>query len=176
MFTGSFTAAQSSNITDLTITDTSSYASEGQGTFSGRKIYLYKIDGTTLVPAGTLTAYVDFPFTAGAALTIPGILTKDYALAINVVWLSTNPQPGSVYTSTQIAGFDYYLQAGLSQIIGAISGNPNILNDTQYYQNLGQLQTEIDNLLKSISDGQQFSAQAAIDRGTKLLQNKQLFF
>ena len=60
-FTGSFTVTQTSDITSLVITDISSYSSEGQGTFSGRQIRLYKIDTTTLVPSGTTTSYIDFP-------------------------------------------------------------------------------------------------------------------
>lgn len=176
MFTGSFTVSQTSDFTSLVITDNSSYASEGQGTFSGRRVYLYKVDGTTLIPVSNPFAYIDFPFTAGSSITIPGVLTTDYALAINVIWLSNAPQAGSTYTLTTINGFIYYLQAFESSLIGTLSGNPDKLRDTSWYYYLGVLQTEIDNVIKSIGDGQQQSAQNAINRATYLMNNQQDFF
>jgi hypothetical protein len=176
MFTGTFTVTQTSDFTSLTVNDTSSYSSEGQGTFSGRRVYLYKIDGTTLVPTGTTTTYVDFPFSAGASLLISGVLNTDYALLVNVVWLSNNPQPGSVYTAQNIEVFLNYLKQFRSGQVSNLSDDPSILNDTNWYTDLFKLQTEINNAQESGADGQQFSAQAAINRGLYLMQNSQFFF
>jgi len=176
MFTGSFLVSQTGDFTSIVITDNSDYSSEGTNTFSGRKIYLYLVDGTTLVPAGTATSYIDFPYSAGNSITITGVLNKDYALAINVVCISLNPQPGSIYTLTSIDGFLYYLQAFESSLIGTLSGNPDKLRDTSWYYYLGVLQTELDNAIKSIANGQQQSAQNAINRATKLMDNQNDYF
>ncbi len=177
MFTGQFTVAQNaSDLTGLVISDTSSYGSEAQGTFSGRRIYLIKIDGTTLVPDGATTTYIDFPFTDGATKTITGVLNTDYALLIEVRWISLSPQPGSTYTAQDVVGFLNYLQQFYSGQISNLSDDPNVLNDTNWYDSLSKLQTEIDCAQKAVADGQQLSAQNAISRATYLMNNSQFFF
>lgn len=175
-FTGTFTVTQTSDFTSLTVNDTSSYASEGQGTFSGRRVYLYKIDGTTVVPEGTTTSYINFPFSAGANLLISGILLTDIALLANVIWLSNSPQPGSVYTEQDVKVFLNYLKQFRSGQISNLSDDPNLLNDINWYADMLKLQVEISSAYESGLDGQQFSAQAAISRGLYLIQNSQFFF
>lgn len=175
-FTGTFTVTQTSDFANLTVNDTSSYSGEGQGTFSGRRVYLYKVDGTTLVPSGTTTSYVDFPFSAGSSLLISGVLDTDYGLLTNVVWLSNNPQPGSIYSAQLVKGFLNYLKQFRGGQISTLSDDPNILNDTFWYTDMLKLQTEINNATESADDGQQFSCQAAINRALYLKQNSQFFF
>lgn len=175
-FTGSLEVTQTSDITSLVVTDTSSYSSEGQGTFSGRRIYLYKVDGTTLVPEGTSTAYIDFPFSAGSSITITGVLNTDYSLLANVVWLSNNPQVGSVYTAQSVETFLNYLYAFFSGQISTLSDNPGILRDTNWYTSMFSLVVEISCAEQSTNDEQQFSAQAAINRALYLKNNSQFFF
>lgn len=175
-FTGTFTTTQTSDFTSLTINDTSSYSSEGQGTFSGRRVYLYKIDGTTLVPSGTTTAYIDFPFSAGSSLLISNVLDTDYSLLANVLWLSNSPQPGSTYTAQEVKTFLNYLKQFRGGQISNLSDDPSILQDTNWYADLFKLQTEINNAEEAGADGQQYSAQAAINRGLYLKQNSQFFF
>lgn len=175
-FTGSFSVSQTTDITSLVITDTSSYVDEPQGAFTTRRIYLIKVDGTTLVPEGTTTTYIDFPFTQGASITINDVLNIDYALLIEVRWLVIVPQPGSTYTAQEVFGFLNYLQQFYSGQISNLSDNPDILNNTNWYQSLSQLQTELDNAQKAVSDGQQLSAQNCINRATYLKNNSQYFF
>lgn len=175
-FTGSFTLSQNTDFTSLSLTDTSSYADEGQGTFSTRRIYLIKVDGTTLVPDGTTTTYINWPFTDGDTKEIVGVLNTDYALLVEVQWISLAPQPGSTYTAEDIYGFLNYLKQFYSGQISNLSDNPNILNDTNWYDSISKLQTEIDNAEKAVSDGQQLSAQNAISRAIYLMNNSQFFF
>lgn len=175
-FTGTFTVTQTSDLTSFVVNDTSSYSSEGTGTFSGRKIYIYKIDGTTLVPTGTTTTYVSFPFSSGNSITITGVLNTDYALLINVVWESLSPQPGSDYDAQDVFGFLNYLKQFLKGQISTLSDDPSILNDTNWYTDMFKLQVEIDNAEEAVSDGQQYSAQSAINRGLYLKNNSQFFF
>jgi hypothetical protein len=176
MFTGQFTITQTSDITSFIVNDTSSYSSEGQGTFSGRRIYLYKVDGTTLVPEGTTTLYIDFPFSDGNSKTIIGVLNTDYSLLVNAVWLSNNPQPGSTYTAQSVETFLNYLKQFRGGQISNLSDDPNILNDINWYTDLFKLQTEINNATDAGADGQQYSAQAAINRALYLKNNSQFFF
>ncbi len=176
MFTGLFSISQTSDLTSFVVTDDSSYAGEAQGTFSGRRVYVYKVDGATLVPSGTTTTYIDFPFSAGSSLLINGVLNTDYLLLINVVWLSNSPQSGSIYTVQDIFGFLNYLKQFRSGQISNLSDDPSILNDTNWYTDLFKLQTEINNAEESVTDGQQYSGQAAINRALYLTQHSQFFF
>lgn len=176
MFTGAFEVSQSSNIENLTVTDTSSYSSEGQGTFSGRRVYLYEVDGTALVPEGTSTAYIDFPFSAGSSLTITGVLNTDYSLLVNVVWISNNPQVGSIYSAQSVETFLNYLYTFYSGQISTLSDNPGILRDTNWYTSMFSLVVEISCAEQATNDEQQFSAQAAISRALYLKNNSQFFF
>ena len=175
-FTGSFEVTQTSDITSLVVTDTSSYSSEGQGTFSGRRIYLYKVDGTTLVPDGTSTLYVDFPFSDGSSKTITGVLDTDYSLLVNVVWLSNNPQPGSTYTAQSVETFLNYLYAFFAGQISTLSDNPSIERDTNWWNSMLELVVNISSAEQATNDEQQYSAQAAINRGLYLKNNSQFFF
>lgn len=175
-FTGSFEVSQTSDITSLVVTDTSSYSSEGQGTFSGRRIYLYKVDGTALVPEGTATQYIDFPFSDGSSKTITGVLNTDYSLLANVVWLSSNPQSGSVYTAQSVETFLNYLYAFFSGQISTLSDNPAIQQDANWVYDMFNLVLNISCAEQSTSDEQQYSAQAAINRGLYLKNNSQYFF
>ena len=175
-FTGTFTIAQTSDLTSFVVNDTSSYSSEGTGTFSGRKIYVYKVDGTTLVPEGTTTTYISFPFSAGNSITITGILNTDYSLLVNVVWESLDPQVGSTYSAQSIETFLNYLYAFYAGQISTLSDNPAILQDTNWYDSMIKLIVEISNAEQATADAQQFSAQSAINRALYLKNNSQFFF
>jgi hypothetical protein len=175
-FTGSFEVSQTSDVTSLVVTDTSSYSSEGQGTFSGRRIYLYKVDTTTLVPSGTTTTYIDFPFSAGASITITGVLNTDYSLSVNVVWLSNAPQPGSVYTATEVVTFLNYINDFLYGKVQQLAANPALVNDTNWYSSLTKIYNEKENAGQATLYDDQFAAQSAISRAFYLINNESMFF
>lgn len=175
-FTGDFEVSQTSDITSLVITDTSSYASEGQGTFSGRQIRLYKVDTNTLVPDGTTTSYIDFPFSDGNSKTISGVLLTDYSLSANVIWLSNNPQPGSVYAATEVVTFINYINDFLYGKVQQLAASPSLLNDTNWYSSLLKVYTEKENATQATLFEDQFAAQSAIDRALYYINNENLFF
>jgi hypothetical protein len=175
-FTGSFEVTQTSDITSLVVTDLSSYSSEGQGAFSTRRVYLYKIDTTTLVPDGTSTAYVDFPFSAGNSITITGVLLTDYSLSANVVWLSNAPQPGSVYTATEVVTFLNYINDFIYGKVQQLAASPSLLNDTQWQDGMQVMYNEKENAEQATLYDDQFAAQSAISRAFYLINNENMFF
>ncbi len=175
-FTGSFEVTQTSDITSLVITDTSSYSSEGQGTFSGRQIRLYKVDTTTLVPDGTTTAYIDWPYTLGSSITITGVLLKDYSLSANVVWLSNSPQPGSVYTAPEVVTFLNYINDFIYGKVQQLAASPSLLNDTNWQNSMKIMYNEKENAEQATFYNDQFAAQSAIDRAYYLINNENTFF
>lgn len=175
-FTGTFTVTQSSNIQDVIITDTSSYSSEAQGTFSTRQIRLYKIDTTTLVPSGTVTTYIDFPFSAGASITITGVLLRDYSLSANVVWLSNAPQPGSIYTATEVVTFLNYINDFIYGKVQQLAASPSLLNDTGWQDSMQIMYNEKENAEQATLYDDQFAAQSAIDRAYYLINHENMYF
>lgn len=176
MFTGLFTVSQSTNIENIIITDTSSYVDEPQGTFSGRQIRLYKVDTTTLVPEGTTTTYIDFPFSAGSSITISGVLLRDYSLSANVVWLSNNPQPGSVYTATEVVTFLNYINDFIYGKVQQLAARPSLLNDTNWQSSMQIMYNEKENAEQATLYEDQFAAQSAIDRAYQLINNENTYF
>lgn len=169
-FLGQFTVTQNSNIENFLITDTSDYGSEGTGTFAGRTISIYKVDGTLLV------AEINFPFASGNTYTVSGALLQDYSLSIVFNWESNNPQPGSVYDVTEVVTFLNYTKQFLYEKVQDIAAQPNILNDTGFYNSLRKVQSEVDNATNATTYADQFSAQSAIDRAAYLIQNEAMFF
>lgn len=175
-FTGSFEVTQTSDITSLVVTDTSSYSSEGQGTFSTRQIRLYKIDTSTLVPDGTTATYIDFPFSAGNSITITGVLLRDYSLSANVVWISSSPQPGSTYTATEVVTFLNYINDFIYGKVQQLAASPSLLNDTNWQESMKIMYNEKENAEQGTLYDDQFAAQSAIDRAYYLINNESMFF
>lgn len=176
MFTGTFSVSQNSNIQNIIITDTSDYSGEGQGAFSGRQIRLYKVDTTTLVPSGVTTTYINFPFSAGSSITITGVLLTDYSLSANVVWLSNSPQPGSVYTATQVVTFLNYINDFIYGKVQQLAASPSLLNDTQWQNSMKIMYNEKENAEQATLYDDQFAAQSAINRAFQLINNDNLYF
>lgn len=176
MFTGTFTVTQTSDISSLVVNDTSSYASEGQGTFSGRRVYLYKIDTNTLVPEGTAMAYVDWPYSMGASITITGVLLRDYSLSANVVWLSNAPQPGSIYTATEVVTFLNYINDFIYGKVQQLAASPSLLNDTGWQDSMQIMYNEKENAEQATLYDDQFAAQSAIDRAYYLITHENMYF
>jgi hypothetical protein len=175
-FNGTFEVTQTSDITSLVITDTSSYSGEGQGTFSGRQIRLYKVDTTTLVPEGTTTSYIDFPFSAGSSIAITGVLLNDYSLSANVVWISNAPQPGSVYTATEVVTFLNYINDFIYGKVQQLAASPSLLSDTNWQNSMKTMYNEKENAEQATLYDDQFAAQMAIDRAYYLINNENMFF
>lgn len=174
-FTGNFQATQLTSLSLLQIVDTSSGGTDSNITF--RHIYLYRIDGTTLVPAGTTTDYINFPISAGAGDVITlDVLAKDYSLSIFCVWNSTSPITGATYVKT--VSFTAVGNTNLAAygILQSVSANPALLNTTDYAANFSKLYLEIDNANQAQVYGDNFSAQGALDRAFYLVSNQSKFF
>lgn len=174
-FTADFTAVQQSSLSVLRITDTSSGGTDPN--LTGRKIYLYKIDNTTLVPTGTLTDYIDFPIVSGIGDTIDiDVLSRDYSLTAYVAWTSSSPIVGATYNKTKTFTAVGNTNLAAYEILQTISASPSILNDKDFRTNLFILYGEIDNANQAQTYGNQFAAQSALDRAYQMITNKSLYF
>lgn len=176
MFTGNYTIAQNSDISSITITDTSDYTSEPKNTFNGRKIYLYLSGSGTLVPEGTTTSYIDFPFSGGDSITL-NVLDRDYAINVKVVWEPISPQPNSVYEKEGLVAFTSNSENFYYELTSNEASNPNIIRDSGYWDNKSQLRTYIDSAQQAVTNANDIvSAQAALDQAYYLMVNQSKFF
>ncbi len=170
-FTGEFTIAPASGFNVFTITDTSDYDDEGEETFLGRTIILTTTASTNLVPAGTETTYINFPYSGGNSITID-CMSRDYALNVQVDWESDAPQEGSIYEASLICGFGSYNNNNLYGVEKALTARPSVTQNKNYWLNVGKVQTEIYNSSQAIYYQQQISAQVAMNRAANILQNQ----
>ncbi len=170
-FTGTFTIAPASGFNVFTDTDISDFTDEPKATFLGRTLTLTTTSGDTLVPAGTTTSYINFPFSGGDSLTVD-CMNRDYALNVQMEWESEDPQEGSIYEASLICGFGSYNNNNLYGVEKALTARPSVTQNKNYWLNVGKVQTEIYNASQAIYYQQQVSAQAAMNRAANILQNQ----
>jgi len=174
-FNGSFAVTQGADISQFTLTDNSTGS---DGNMTGRRIYLFKIDGTTLVPDGTTVTYVDWPIVSliGDEITID-VLDKDYAITIFVSWISSAPLASpSSYEFTYMQLFSGYTNQFLYGLIQQMAANPLISSDKNFYYNLSKAYTDLDNATLAVANNDQYSAQQALDRIAGMISNQSNLF
>jgi len=177
-FTASYTVQQSANSTSLIITDTSSYASEAKSTFSSRRLYLLKSDGTYFkYPSNSTSDYIDFSFANYPydQITITGF-QKDLSLSIKLELVSTAPVGGSTYTSTNIVTMLGFTNAAIYNAGQMLATNPSRINDRLFLDNLRDLQREKVTAANAGTYSDQFTSQAALDRAYYIIQYKNIRF
>ena len=157
--------------TGLVIADTSTGT---DAAIASRRVTILKSDGTTLVPSGTSTSYVNFPLSDGSTKTI-SVLDKDYAVAITVDWVNSG---GSVlYTTTTIYGFYYYANSFYQTLLQAQVSNPNLLANKNWLDGISALWTYIDGAANAISlMGDITNAQLMLGKAYWLYNNLNLFY
>ena len=169
-FIGTITITQNSNIEDFIITDTSNYGSEGAGTFSGRAISIYTVDGQLFVPQ------ISWPFSSGNTYTVSSALFQDYSLSVVVNWNSLDPQPGSTYVVDEVVTFLNYLKQFRYSLVQNLVAQPNLRRDTNWTNSIAQLQNDITGATSATDYADQYSAQEQINDGYYLKNNQQFFF
>lgn len=177
-FVANYTVAQGLDCSQIVITDTSSYTSEPKNTFTYRRLYLYKADGTTIkFPSNSVTSYIDFSFVAYPTdqITITGI-DQDYGLRIEMVLNSSAPQPGSVYSKSSVCALTCYTNTALYNVAQIAATSPARLDDPVFYNSWSQLQTEKDAAVTAATYGDQLSADAALKRAKYLINQSAIKF
>lgn len=175
-FTGEYTLAQNDEST-ITLVDASTGSDPN---IYQRVIRLFKYDGSTVVPSGTTTAYIDWPIVAlaGDSITLTDIFDKDYALNVEVTWVTTLAIANSVYVVARLYLFKEFLElfaASLTSEAGA--RYPSIVNNKNYFYNKTKLRTLIDDAVQSVSKMNDiYKAQFCLYMGEQLRQNPSLFF
>jgi len=166
-----FTASQNSGTPNLIfLTDTSTGS---DGTITKRRIYLLQSNGTYLVPAGTVTDYIEWALVD--TTTSLNVLIQDTALSITVQWLtSVNVVVATKTTSFAFTAYNETFYYGLTESQVA---NANLTASTNWYQTKMILRVELDSAYQAISFASDiFSAQAALNRATFISTNQSYFF
>jgi len=167
-FNGAFTVTSLIVPGSFVINDTSTGS---DGNISTRRIYLYQADGTLLTGN-----FINFPLTSGSSITL-NVLTQDYDLLIIVQWVSSSPlPPPSAYSASGLFNFVGNSRQFLDQLIGSIQSNPGIVQNSNFWMNLGIVQTEIDNSIQAALTGQQASAQRALNNIQHFIVNQTYLF
>lgn len=170
-FVASFSASQvAGSPSEIVLTDTSTGS---DAAITQRRVYLQKMDGSYLVPSGTLTSYIAWSYALGT-ITIDA-LDKDYALLVTVQFLDVND--AILYFSQQYYGFTLYNSTFDYSTTQLLAGNPMLINDNNFWQNkilLRTLITEGNDALLLASD--QTLAQLCYNAATDLRLNSQYFF
>lgn len=168
MFNGAFSISQTTDPQSFTLTDTSTGTDAG---LTDRQITLFKSDGTTLVPAGSATSYIDWPIANGPIL-IP-LLIRDYALNIQVNWISSAPlAPPSTYTLTILNGFTSNSESFYGSLTQKQSQNRLLVNDNNFWPNKSKLRTLIDDCTQAVDVlNNILLAQDSLDEAYQMIQN-----
>lgn len=154
----------------VTLTDTSTGSDVA---ITQRRVFLVKDDGTYLVPTGTTTDYILWPY-VDSFIDIDA-LDKDYALNITVNWL--NVSNTILYTKTILGGLNGYNEDFDYLLTQMLTGNPPLMNDNVFQKNKSQLRNFIDSGDKAIERASDiFGAQQCYDAGTNLRVNSQYYF
>jgi hypothetical protein len=174
-FIGSVVVSQGTDLSKFTLTDTSS---GNDGNIIGRRVYLFKTDGTTLVPSGTAVTYVDWPIVTVTNDTIDiTVLDKDYAITVYVSWISNSPLPSpSAYAYTLMHLFNGYSNSFVYGLIQQMAANPMVSSDNNFFINLSKVYTDLDNAAMAVANNDQFSAQMALDRIKNVIDNQTVYF
>lgn len=154
----------------ITLTDTSTGSDVA---ITQRRVYLRQADGTFLVPSGTSTDYIVWPY-ADSTIDID-VLDVDYALQTIVEWL--NVANAVLYDDTSLdiftshnEDFDY----GLTQ---QLTGNPLLINDNRFFLEKSNLRTFLDSATQALTRAtDQYGAQRCLGYATELRIGSQYYF
>jgi len=150
---------------EVVLTDTSTGS---DGAITQRRAFLRKADGTFMVPTGTSTDYIQWPY-ANASITIDA-LDKDYAFAIVVQWL--NISNVVLYDKTIPTGLTLYNETFDYQLTQMFSGNPLLINDDSFFEKKSDLRTLIDSGNQAIVFAEDiFAAQQCYNKATEIRLN-----
>lgn len=175
-FSGHFSISQGIDVQSFSLTDDSTGSDPN---LTGRRIYLYLSDGSTLTPVGSSTPYINWPLVSGIGdvITLTGILMKDYSINVTVVWISSSPlSPPSTYTLAILNTFTGNIRLfsyGLTQLQ---AGNPLLINDNGYFPNKSKLRVLIEDAEDAETYNDQYNSQLSLNAAYALQVNAKSYF
>jgi len=137
------------------------------------RIYFQTTAGTYLVESGVTTTY-----NAWALANLSDefdVLTSDFALSIKVDWL--NVSNVVLYTKTVNYCLAFYNKGFMYYLTSNEAITPNIVQDTNYYNNKAKFWTSIVSAVNAVEYGDDIAAsQKQLDVGTEMRLNQAKYF
>ncbi len=169
--TPNFTTSQSLGYpSKINLTDASTGS---DGAVASRRIYPTNSAGSAVVSDGNTNNYEDWALSDVS--TVIDILPYDMALFMRVDWLDSG---GTVlYTKTIPNVYRLYAITQYINLLKAQSGNVNLINRGNFYQNLTKLLCSLKQAYDAIYyAGDVASSQRALDVCKELIDNKSYFY
>lgn len=173
MLTTDFMASQQYGLPEIINLQDSSTGSDG--TIVNRKVYFQLANGKYLTASGVsdTIAYINWAYSSASQSF--NVLPVDESVAITVAWC--NNSGTAVYTKTKLYTFTLYSEQFSLDLTRAISSAPMIMQDSDYWLNKIKLRVNIDDAGQATDvGGDQFLAQAALDRAQYMISNQSYFF
>ncbi len=169
-FTLSFLMAQGIDPMAATLTDTST----GSDVAVVSRRITCTSQGVILVPTGTTTTYIPFPFSDGASIVL-NILPIDYAMTVRLDYIDV---AGTVLYSLSLnfcfKGNDNQFDYSLTQ---QLIGNQSLLQDTGYVINRFSLRMFIEAAGEAVVTGNDVNgSQFCLDLAQNMVDNQTLYF
>lgn len=144
---------------------------------TSRRIYPRNAAGDLVLEEGNTLGYINWPLPINNTLTVD-LLSKDMALNIQVVCISSSPLPDSDYDVTKLEGFTKNIKQFIYDRSQDIAAQPQIRNDTTFIYYYELLQSEVDTVELAVSPDIEdiLDAQSAIDRAYFVMNNQNNFF
>jgi hypothetical protein len=167
----SFSVSQTpSNPAYVLITDTSAGSDLG---IAFRRIVIKDCNGNYIVPQGTTTDYINWELNENPISL--DILKQDTAVNIQVLWYDADSQ--ILYDVNNNFCLSQYNKQFLYYLIQLQSLNYNIIQDNNYWGNVGILWTNITGAINSVEIGNDiFASQTCLNRATFMAQNQDIYF
>lgn len=138
-----------------------------------RRAYVIDVENNYLVPTGTTTDYTVWPL-VDTSISID-CLTQDTAAFVRVDWVDVGG--AVVETKTILCDFRLYNLQESFQLTQAMVAQPNIIQDTNFWNNKMILRVNIDDSVEAVSiGGNQRVAQSALNRATAMTNNQSIYF
>lgn len=170
-FTPSFTTSQTLGSPSIVNYQDTSVGSDIN--ITQRRVFLNTALATYIVPTGTSTSYIQWGI-AQSSIAI-NVLQVDMCLLVLVEWLDIGNNV--LYSATQLCIYTLYSENFYYGLTQNQTSSPNIVNDTNYYNNKMILRCSIDEANNAAVYGNDIlSSQSALDRAQELIDNQYKYF
>lgn len=169
--TPSFACAQSPITFNVVVVSDTSTGSDSN--IASRRVYVETSTGTFLVNSGITTDYT--PWSLSSATINLNILTQSTACTVTVEWVDSG---GTVlYTSTSTFCFRYYLNAFGYYLTQLIAATPNIIQDTNFFNNYAKFWSLLKGAINAIDFASDVAnSQEQLNMATYMQNNQNLYF
>lgn len=170
-FSPSFSCSQSAaSPENVTLTDTSSGS---DGSISVRRIYITDSEGNYVVPSGTSTDYIVWPY-ADTSIELD-LLSEDMAVNILVQWLDVSN--AVLYSDDNDYCLAAFNQQNFYYLTQQLALNPATLQDTSYSNNLAAYWVAIIGAINAVElAGDLADSQNMLNIATNFLNNQSKYF